>query len=267
MTLTCALAQLIVVQLAQLNILHFALFAGGGVAVFLTWTAILLSKVGTQGERLAHAAPRAINTNVADVDDDHLWKFGLFYHNPDNPALFVPRRQSWGWTWNFARPGAVVLLALVILLLIGIIAAAWYDDERAVAEPEAAVLAQQMAPRVARILNALDTQDMHVLRTDLDPIMFSDGGETILKNFVTRRLSPYCGRYRGHRLVKVTRARGFLVFYYAADYEKEKGVQVKIVFTAPLTADSRPSGMWYESAGLRRAASAAKTGNGRARQP
>jgi len=33
------------------------------------------------------------------------WR-GLFYVNPSDPRLIVPRRSGLGWTFNFARPVA-----------------------------------------------------------------------------------------------------------------------------------------------------------------
>lgn len=47
-------------------------------------------------------------------DDDRLYRWGLVYYNPDDPALFVPKRFGVGWTVNMARPLAWVLLAATI---------------------------------------------------------------------------------------------------------------------------------------------------------
>ena len=40
-------------------------------------------------------------------DDDRYWYGGVFYNNPDDRALFVPKRYGLGWTLNFGhlRPG------------------------------------------------------------------------------------------------------------------------------------------------------------------
>ena len=33
------------------------------------------------------------------------WKWGIFYYNPNDPRIFVPKRIKWlGWTLNFAQP-------------------------------------------------------------------------------------------------------------------------------------------------------------------
>ena len=48
------------------------------------------------------------------------WRFGQFYRNPNDPALFVPTRYGSRWTLNFGRPVAAALLGLI--LSIGILA-------------------------------------------------------------------------------------------------------------------------------------------------
>lgn len=49
-----------------------------------------------------------------DRSPDHCWKLGLFYFNPDDPALWVEVRFGVGYTVNFARPLAWVLLGVVM---------------------------------------------------------------------------------------------------------------------------------------------------------
>src|SRR5216684_4997141 len=56
-------------------------------------------------------------------DDDRYWYGGFFYNNPDDPAVFVPKRYGLGWTVNFGHPRgklfliATLLLPLVLLIL------------------------------------------------------------------------------------------------------------------------------------------------------
>ena len=47
---------------------------------------------------------------------DRCWKAGLFYVNPDDSSLFVPKRFGTGYTVNFAHPWSGVVLAVVILI-------------------------------------------------------------------------------------------------------------------------------------------------------
>ncbi len=52
-------------------------------------------------------------------DDDQYWYAGVFYNNPDDPALFVPKRFGLGWTLNFGHPQAkLVLIGTLLLLLV-----------------------------------------------------------------------------------------------------------------------------------------------------
>lgn len=52
---------------------------------------------------------------LEDPDEDHLWKWGVFYVNKDNPNMLVEKRQGFGQTVNFAR-WEVWLLGAVLLL-------------------------------------------------------------------------------------------------------------------------------------------------------
>ncbi len=50
------------------------------------------------------------------------WRLGQLYHNPADPALFVPTRNGARWTLNFGRPVAAALMG--VILLVGIVAPA-----------------------------------------------------------------------------------------------------------------------------------------------
>ncbi|WAA12236.1 DUF1648 domain-containing protein [Fervidibacillus halotolerans] len=47
-------------------------------------------------------------------DDDRYWKLGQFYFNPEDPAVWVEKRFGVGWTVNFARPIAWIILILIV---------------------------------------------------------------------------------------------------------------------------------------------------------
>ncbi len=51
-----------------------------------------------------------------------LWKWGMFYVNPGDPRLWVPKRLGMGWTLNFARPAAWFVMGLLCLLPMVILA-------------------------------------------------------------------------------------------------------------------------------------------------
>lgn len=54
-------------------------------------------------------------------DDDRFWKAGIFYVNPDDPALTVQRRFGVGWTINLGHPAGVVIGVVVLALIVGIL--------------------------------------------------------------------------------------------------------------------------------------------------
>ena len=60
-------------------------------------------------------------TNVVFRDDDRYWYGGFFYSNPDDPAMFVPRRFGIGWTLNFGHPRARQFLITIAVLLLVIV--------------------------------------------------------------------------------------------------------------------------------------------------
>ena len=51
-------------------------------------------------------------------DDDRYWYGGLFYNNPDDPAMFVPKRFGLGWTLNFGHPRAKLFLITILVLIL-----------------------------------------------------------------------------------------------------------------------------------------------------
>src|SRR5437588_2693953 len=67
------------------------------------------------------ASTRADRQRTDDVfrDDDRYWYAGFFYNNPDDPALFVPKRFGLGWTMNFGHAQAkLVLIGMLLLVLL-----------------------------------------------------------------------------------------------------------------------------------------------------
>ncbi|MCU7495206.1 MAG: hypothetical protein HF314_04925 [Ignavibacteria bacterium] len=48
------------------------------------------------------------------------WKLGIFYFNPKDTRMFLPKRLGVGITINFGNPMAVILTVLVIAAIIAI---------------------------------------------------------------------------------------------------------------------------------------------------
>jgi uncharacterized membrane protein len=59
------------------------------------------------------------NSEHRVTDNLNVWKWGIFYFNPADSRIFVPKRiESLGWTLNFARPGSSLLILGFILFVI-----------------------------------------------------------------------------------------------------------------------------------------------------
>jgi uncharacterized membrane protein len=56
-----------------------------------------------------------LSTAQATTADEH-WKAGLWYYNPNDAALFVPKRIGFGYTLNMAHPTAWLLMGATLLL-------------------------------------------------------------------------------------------------------------------------------------------------------
>ena len=59
-------------------------------------------------------------TSAIFRDEDRYWYGGFFYNNPDDPAVFVPKRYGLGWTVNFGNPRGKLLLIGTLLLPLGV---------------------------------------------------------------------------------------------------------------------------------------------------
>lgn len=57
------------------------------------------------------------------VDNDEHWKAGVFYWNKDDASLFLPKRFGVGWTMNWARPAAWLIVGGFTLASIAFVAA------------------------------------------------------------------------------------------------------------------------------------------------
>lgn len=91
--------------------------------IFAAAVTIFLLRMGQGGTHLAGDAgsEAAGGAPVGDRSPDRCWKAGIFYVNPDDPALFVEKRFGIGYTLNFAHPAAWLLMILLTLVLPAVI--------------------------------------------------------------------------------------------------------------------------------------------------
>lgn len=80
---------------------------------------ILAVKTGQSGSRVRLG--KSTDGSVIRRDDDKYWKWGSFYVNKDDPALFVEKRFGVGFTLNFGRKSAVMIFFGLLVFIIGIV--------------------------------------------------------------------------------------------------------------------------------------------------
>lgn len=85
-------------------------------AVALSYTAVLVLVIAWMMYRMSGRRALQASEPYDGTPDAH-WYGGIFYYNPGDAAVLVPKRYGWGWTFNFARPAAwaftVVILGFV----------------------------------------------------------------------------------------------------------------------------------------------------------
>ncbi|GCE25568.1 membrane protein [Dictyobacter alpinus] len=80
-----------------------------GTLVYLTRTII---------QRNQHQYQAQNNPKFVARDDDRYWIGGMFYYNPDDPALWIDKRIGIGWTVNMANPwGKTFIIAIIAIIL------------------------------------------------------------------------------------------------------------------------------------------------------
>lgn len=107
----------------QLSMMGFIPAVWVSIATILFTTALIVSVVviaimsGQSGNRIRVRDKEAQNPVIRD--DDRYWKWGMFYHNPDDPSVFIEKRVGIGWTMNWARPLAWIITLGLIAVIAG----------------------------------------------------------------------------------------------------------------------------------------------------
>jgi uncharacterized membrane protein len=72
-------------------------------------------------ESAAESFARGREAEVAgDGTPDANWKWGMIYYNPQDAALFVEKRFGIGYTLNFGRPAAWLLIVMIVVVPLAI---------------------------------------------------------------------------------------------------------------------------------------------------
>ena len=56
------------------------------------------------------------------INESECWKWGLFYYNPMDKRIFLPKRSGLGMTMNFAHPvSSAILCGLVEIIILSML--------------------------------------------------------------------------------------------------------------------------------------------------
>jgi uncharacterized membrane protein len=216
------------------------------VAAILVYAAVLSVKLGQGGWRAKIAGPESApgDPNAVRRDDDGYWKAGLFYYNPDDPALWVEKRFGIGYTVNFGRPAAWLLVALPLAAAVAALVAA-----RAPRLDEPAFL-RRTAPIVDNLFDALKNGDYDRAVRDFSPPMLAGLDAQKLKAYVEGALAPKVGAFESYTVDRVQRKGRFAIVRCRAKFTGDDAVVVRVVFE-PNDPALKIGGLWFDSPKLR----------------
>lgn len=100
----------------HLNSLAFCLIAGGATVGTLVMMGIIFWECAQANRLIAHL--NVPGETGESPDNDRYYKWGMFYYNPDDPAVLVDKRFGIGMDFNYASWQAKVFLALIALVCV-----------------------------------------------------------------------------------------------------------------------------------------------------
>jgi uncharacterized membrane protein len=86
--------------------------------VFVLVVIVVLARLGQGGSRIPAGHDARVPTSAVPVGDrtpDRYWKLGIFYFNPDDSAVLIEKRFGLGYSLNFARPTAWIIVLLILM--------------------------------------------------------------------------------------------------------------------------------------------------------
>jgi len=95
-------------QLLMLAPPSMARLGNSGLGLCLT---VFLLLLGLGLSLMMHAMKQA----GAETPKADCYRWGVFYVNPEDPAVWVPKRLGMGWTLNFAHGRSWAMLGLLLL--------------------------------------------------------------------------------------------------------------------------------------------------------
>ena len=113
MLLTLFAVQLSITQLVDPMIVGWASMIATGLGVISALIVALAT--GQSGSRVRLG--KKADGEVIRRDYDKYWKWGVYYVNREDPALFVEKRFGVGFTINFGRPAAILILVGLLAVI------------------------------------------------------------------------------------------------------------------------------------------------------
>ena len=89
------------------------------IAIVLVIVAASIWVAAIYGQSGARAIKRDAASEKMRVDEDSMWLAGIFYCNPHDPSVIVPKRFGVGWTVNIGRPGGWAVIIGLIAVSVG----------------------------------------------------------------------------------------------------------------------------------------------------
>ena len=79
------------------------------------WVAVVYGQSG------ARAIKQDVASGTMPMDEDRMWLAGIFYCNPSDPSIVVPKRFGVGWTINVGRLGGWAILIGLLVVTVGFV--------------------------------------------------------------------------------------------------------------------------------------------------
>lgn len=85
------------------------------IVVASVWVAVVYGQSG------ARAIKHDVASGAMRMDEDRMWVAGIFYCNPCDPSIVVPKRFGVGWTINVGRPGGWAIIIGLLVVTVGFV--------------------------------------------------------------------------------------------------------------------------------------------------
>jgi hypothetical protein len=220
----------------------------GLAALTMVYTLILTARDGQGGSYIL--VPDDGQSAGAPRDDDGFYKWGLFYVNPDDPALWVEKRYGVGWTLNFGNRRSWLVMGALLAFIAAMGLLPWLLARSDIDGRAAEAIQPCAQPVVDNLFEGMKARDYERAVKDFSPEMLAALDATKMRQQCEGVFIPRIGVPETWRYEKAQAKGGFVSLVYRADFTLEKGVTVRIVFR-PRDPELKVQGLWLDSPTLR----------------